>query len=40
MLIAGITLIKSGTKKSAVAKTTDSVKKYIAGKAKNRLLLW
>ncbi|WP_214051688.1 multidrug/spermidine efflux SMR transporter subunit MdtJ [Proteus mirabilis] len=34
MLIAGITLIKSGTKKSAVAKkTTDSVKN-IAGKAK------
>lgn len=34
MLIAGITLIKSGTKKSVVAKkTTDSVKN-IAGKAK------
>lgn len=39
MLIAGITLIKSGTKKSVVAKkTTDSVK--ILPEKPNRLLLW
>lgn len=35
MLIAGITLIKSGTKKSAVAKKTTESVKSIAGKAKH-----